>query len=312
MLFCNDLRGGKTKEEGEQSSPSSFVFTLPRYTTNIMKNRISGKKIADRIKKELQESIAHSREKITFAIIYVGSDPVIDNFIRYKEKFGKTIGVEVVIHRFPDFIKERDLIDEVWKIFSNKKNDAVIIQLPLPDHISAQAVLDTVPVAMDVDVLGESAKDLFRSGDNEMFPPVTGAIVEILKSQKFSLEGKNIVIFGYGNLVGKPFGAWLERQNIPYHVIDRETAEQKKKELLQNADLIVSGAGVPRVIKAEDIKNGVALIDGGTSEAGKKVVGDIDPSCYEKALFYTPVPGGIGPLTIAVLYQNILKAVKFR
>ena len=276
-----------------------------------MNKRVSGKKIAEEIKEELKEKIAFMEKKPVFSIVYVGQDKVIDNFIRYKQKFGEAIGVEVIVHRFPQEITEEQLIEEVFNIFSNKKNDAVIVQLPLPKHIEAQAVLDTLPVAMDVDVLGTSAKELFHSGNSPMMAPVTGAMIEILKRRNFSLTDKNIVIFGYGNLVGKPFGLWLDAQNIPYEVIDRNTDEVEKRKLLKNAELIVSGVGVPHILKPDMISENVVLLDGGTSEAGKKIRGDVDPACYEKALFYTPVPGGIGPLTIAILYRNVLESTKY-
>ena len=277
-----------------------------------MNKQVFGKKIAEEIKEELRQKIVVMERKPVFSIVYVGQDKVIDNFIRYKQKFGEAIGVEVIVHRFPQEITEEQLIEEVFNIFSNKKNDAVIVQLPLPKHIEAQAVLDTLPVAMDVDVLGTSAKELFHSGDSPMVAPVTGAMIEILKRRNFSLTDKNIVIFGYGNLVGKPFGLWLDAQNIPYEVIDRNTDEVEKRKLLKNAELIVSGVGVPHILKPDMISENVVLLDGGTSEAGKKIRGDVDPACYEKALFYTPVPGGIGPLTIAILYRNVLESTKYK
>lgn len=275
-----------------------------------MQKSISGNKIASKIKEQIKKEISLLNREIVFSIIYVGQDPVIDNFIRYKKKFGEEVGVSVVVYNLDKNISERELLTEVERIYSLENNDAVIIQLPLPSHVESQVVLDIVPVAMDVDVLGGEAKDLFKSDDNLMFPPVTGAMVEVLKSENYNLEGKNIVLVGYGNLVGKPFAVWLDRQNIKYNIVDSETLEEEKKILLKNADLIISGVGISGLIKPEMIKEGVVLLDGGTAEEGKKVIGDIDPGCYEKALFYTPVPGGIGPLTIAVLYQNILKTKK--
>ncbi len=270
-----------------------------------MSKRISGKKIAEKIKEELKMKVSDLNIEIIFSIIYVGQDPIIDNFIRYKKEFGEDIGVSVKVYNFNKNIDQQTLISEIKNIY--KKSDAVIVQLPLPKRLDTQYVLNSVPFGKDVDVLSNDSKSSFINGGSIMLPPVTGAIIEALKNEDFSFKDKNIVIVGYGDLVGKPFSSWLDKQEIKYNVIERNTSEEKKYKYLINADLIISGVGIPNLIKSDMIKEGVVLIDCGTSEAGKKVVGDIDSSCYEKSLFYTPVPGGIGPITIAILYQNILK-----
>lgn len=273
-----------------------------------MGTRINGKEIAYAIKEDLQKQFQALPAELVFSIIYVGQDPVIDNFIAYKKKFGAEVGVSVVVHNFPDTIQVDELEAEINTI--EKTSDAMIVQLPLPDHLPVQQVLDMVPAHKDVDVLSSKAKSFFKLKTHDMYPPVAGAMVEVLKSESFNLKNKNIVLVGYGSLVGKPFADILDTLHFPYNVIDRDTENSVKKELLMRADVIVAGAGVPGLITADDIQSGAVLLDGGTSEAGKRVAGDIDPSCYESSLFYTPVPGGIGPITIAVLYQNILKAVK--
>ena len=277
-----------------------------------MNIRISGKTIANKIKEELKKkiSVLDKDKEIIFSIIYVGHDPVIDNFIRYKQKFGEEIGVLVKVYRFDENVSQEELLGSINNI--SQKSDAMIVQLPLPKHLDTQTIIDAVPAYQDVDVLGTHALQNFSSGDSDFFPPVTGAMVEVLRNQNYDVTDKNIVIFGNGNLVGKPFGLWLSRQGISYSVIDKNTDAKTRKRLLRNADCIIAGAGVPHVISVDDIKEGVVLLDGGTSEAGKKLRGDVHPDCYEKALFYTPVPGGIGPITIAVLYQNILKTQKMK
>lgn len=284
------------------------ILQVAVYTMNIfMTIRIDGKKIADTIKADLAEKIKGLDREIVFSIIYVGQDSVIDNFIKYKKQFGEHIGVKVVVHSFRVDIKQYDLEQQIREI--EKTSDAMIVQLPLPEHLDTQEVLDMIPTHKDVDVLSSKTKSSFNIDAHAMYPPVVGAMVHILQSQNFSLKGKHVVLVGHGNLVGKPFAHLLESMEFPYSVVDKNTSSIEKKELIKSADVIVSGAGVPGLITANMIKSGVVLLDGGTSEAGKRVTGDIDPGCYELALFYTPVPGGIGPLTIAVLYQNILKAV---
>ena len=272
-----------------------------------MNKRISGKEIANAIKEELKKEISEINTEIIFSIIYVGQDPVIDNFIKYKERFGADVGVRVIVHNFSADVEQDILLSEIKNI--SKTADAMIVQLPLPQHLNMRKILDAVPVEKDVDVLSRDGVVSFEQNTNTMFPPVTGAMIEILSNKNYSVTDKKIVLVGYGNLVGKPFGAWLSRQNVNYDILVKETSNDVKIKLLKNADIIVSGAGVPHLITEDMISENVVLLDGGTSESGKKVIGDIDPNCYEKSLFYTPVPGGIGPLTIAVLYQNILKSI---
>lgn len=270
--------------------------------------RIDGKKIASMMQHSLKQEFKALATEPVFSIIYVGQDPVIDNFIAYKKAFGKKVGVQVVVHNFDEGVTVDELECAMHDI--EKTSDAIIVQLPLPQHLEAQRVLDMVPVEKDVDVLSTTAKLMFKQKQHDMYPPVTGAMVQVLESQLYDLQDKNIVLVGYGNLVGKPFADMLEGQGIPCAIVDRDTDDQTKKDLLWNADLVVAGAGVPGLITGDLLSPQTALLDGGTSEAGKRVVGDVDPSCYDDSLFYTPVPGGIGPITIAVLYQNILKTQK--
>ena len=273
-----------------------------------MKKCISGKKISEKIKISLKNKVSFFPRKIIFSIIYVGQDPVIDNFIEYKKKFGSDIGIDAIVHNFKTKISESELLDSIEKI--SRQSDTVIIQLPLPKHLDTQIILDAVPVRKDVDVLSTQAKKLFAEGCHTMMPPVTGALVESLKAINYSLDNKKILIMGYGDLVGKPFGSWLRLHGYTYTIVTKETGIEERNNLLKSADLIVSGVGYPNIIHANLISKDVVLLDAGTSEVGKKLIGDIDKNCYEKSSHYTPVPGGIGPITIAVLYQNILNSLE--
>jgi methylenetetrahydrofolate dehydrogenase (NADP+)/methenyltetrahydrofolate cyclohydrolase len=271
-----------------------------------MGTRINGKEIAETLKKKLHQEFKNLPRELVFSIIYVGQDPVIDNFIAYKKAFGYDLGVSVVVHHFSESIQMDELEKEIHSI--EKKSDAMIVQLPLPEHLPSQDILDMIPVHKDIDVLSTTAKESFKKGILSLYPPVTGAIIEILTSESYDLTDKNIVLVGYGSLVGKPFATLLDNKRLTYTIIDDTTNADVKKDILSHADVIVAGAGVPALITGDMIQKNVVLLDAGTSEAGKRVIGDIDSSCYEYSLFYTPVPGGIGPITIAVLYQNILKS----
>lgn len=267
---------------------------------------IDGKKYANEIKESLLEQLTKTTESLSFHIIYVGSDPVIDNFIRYKKKFGDDLGISVVVHQFSKTVSEQDLRDAVESIIPF--STGMIIQLPLPKHLDTQTILDLVPSAQDVDVLSQNTRTLFGHSETDLVPPVTAAIIHILEKNNIELTNKNIVLLGNGNLVGYPTSLWLDREGYRYSVINEETPREERDQALAQADIIISGVGIPELIIPSMIQDGVVCVDAGTSESGKKIHGDFHPDCAKKASLFTPVPGGIGPLTIAMLYHNIIHA----
>jgi methylenetetrahydrofolate dehydrogenase (NADP+)/methenyltetrahydrofolate cyclohydrolase len=271
-----------------------------------MSVRIDGKKIALEMKESMKNYLTKNPTHIIFDIIYVGSDPVIDNFITYKKKFGKDLGIKVIVHNFSENISQKELVENITRISSRAQ--AVIVQLPLPKHIQTQLILDLIPPEKDVDVLASLTKGYFKNTRTPFYPAVTGAIIKCMEYYDINLDNKNIVVVGNGSLVGRPVCDWLTRQGYHYDLITKESSKLKKGELLSKGDVIISGVGQPHMITLEDISQGVVLIDAGTSEADLRVLGDVHPGCTEKAAYMTPVPGGIGPITIAILYENVLRA----
>lgn len=267
---------------------------------------IDGKKIAQEIKKDLALEFKKLDYCPEFHIVYAGSDPVIDNFIEYKKVFGAALGVSVLVHTLPSTSTTQDVLDCIADISSSA--DGVIVQLPLPEALDREIILNAVPAEKDIDVLGTVALANFTAGDHSFYPPVAGSIVRALESQSLDLHALRVLVLGKGALVGYPFSLWLEREGYSYDVIDHTTDKKQVEQLLSSADVVVTGVGQPHMVQPHMIKKGAILIDAGTSESGKKIVGDIDPACYLISGAYTPVPGGIGPITIAVLYQNLLKA----
>lgn len=180
--------------------------------------------------------------------------------------------------------------------------DAVIVQLPLPAGSDTQAVLGALPIEKDADVLSHVARERFESGDSSaLLPPVVAAIKEVFTRGGLQITGKKAVVVGAGFLVGAPAAVWLRQQGAQVEVVTLESGDLSS---LQTADIVVSGAGAPHLIKADMIKEGVVLIDAGTSESGGVIVGDADPTCGAKCSLFTPVPGGIGPVAVACLIEN--------
>lgn len=238
-------------------------------------------------------------------IIIVGFHPVIERFVRMKKKFGTAIGIPVTTHRLDIHSTTEACQEYITGLTASNTPKGIIVQLPLPEHIDIRAVLDTVPAECDVDVLGASAQELFIQGENPMIPTVARAIGYALDTQSVITSDMNIVIVGNGTLVGAPTALYLRQRNFAPWVFDQDSDPQAYTQALYNADVIISGTGHPRLIQPDQIKKGVFLVDAGTSEGEGVLQGDIDPACYDKAQWYTPVPGGIGPLTVAMIFMNL-------
>ncbi len=194
--------------------------------------------------------------------------------------------------------------------------DAALIQLPLPLGVSND-ILNSIPLEKDADVLSSAARALFESGSSTpgvnarsqtpgvFLPPVVAAIKEIFDANKIEVKGKRVVVIGRGFLVGAPAATWLQNQGAEVSVVDSYTEDLAAA--LRAADIIISGAGVPHLIKPGMLKTGVVLIDAGTSESNGALKGDADPACAAKCSIFTPVPGGVGPIAVACLFANAVE-----
>ena len=269
---------------------------------------IDGKKIALDIQEKLKQEINALKLKKApeLSVISVGKNHATEIFIRQKKKFGESIGISVTEHTLNKDAATEEIIEKVQNL--KDKKGGIIIQLPLPDHIDKIAVLNSVPVSHDVDVLSEESFELYKKDKLKILPPVVGTIKEILLRHNISTKNKNVVIVGKGRLVGKPSAIWFEKHQGNVSVIGRSTKDAQP--LLRGADIIVSGAGNPHFITPDMTKDGVVILDAGASESEGKLVGDVDPACAKKASIFTPVPGGIGPVTIAILFRNLLELSK--
>ena len=262
---------------------------------------LDGKAIAEDIYAHLAPRYAALNKKIRLGIIVVGENSVIASFVRIKERSASRLGVHMVRTDLPDSATEKEIIDAVRRL--NAQADAVIVQLPLPKGISTNNVLASVPNEKDVDALNPDIPEEKRL----VHAPVALAAVEMLERSHVQIKNACAVVVGAGRLVGGP-SAWLLRSlgaKVSVFSLEEGTIDD-----LKNADIIVSGAGNPGFIKPEHIKKGVALIDGGTSELNKRIAGDADPACRDKAGVFTPVPGGVGPVAVSMIFRNILALVQ--
>lgn len=246
---------------------------------------IDGKKIAQVVRDTL------SLQGKTLGILIVGSDPVTDSFVRAKEKVAHALGVAVV-REVLEQTTETETVLSALSLLA-RTTDGIIVQLPLPSHIDTEQVLAALPPEKDVD--GISLRATVR-------PPVAAAVEEILRFEKIEVRGKKAVVVGAGRLVGKPCAKLLEDLGAQVTVLTKSDS----LETLHDADIVVLGAGQPGFVRPEHLKKGVVLIDAGTSESSGKVVGDADPLCANVASVFTPVPGGVGPIAVAMIFKNLL------
>lgn len=223
------------------------------------------------------------------------------SYLAIKEKRAADAGCALEIRQFLETVS----VEELQSTIATSGADAIIVQLPLPKGINAQVVCDAIPIGKDADVLSDAARQKFARGDTDAcVPPVVGAIAHIFNAEHIEFREKKAVVIGRGFLVGAPAALWLAQQGAQVTAVNRSTKDFL--EVLRDADIIISGAGSPRLITPDLLKKGVILIDAGTSESEGEVVGDADLACADKCSIFTPVPGGIGPLAVACLFENVV------
>ena len=268
-----------------------------------------GKKLSQKILDELKLETAGMAKKLRLAVVVIGQNSVTQKFIQQKQKAAQFIGVDFRIFPFEETITTDELRKRIAQIVHEKKNTGVIIQLPLPEHLSVQYILNSVTPEKDVDMLSARSLGDLAVGKNRILPPVIGAIKAFFEEYEIDYKTKYIAVIGAGKLVGLPVSLWLLNEKATFTVLRSSTPDLS--EFTKKADIIISGVGKPKLLTGEMIKEGVIIIDAGTSESEGKITGDADfESASKKASYITPVPGGVGPVTVAILFKNLLTLVK--
>ncbi len=266
---------------------------------------VDGLHITSDILAEVKASLM-GRTPIVRAIV-VRPSPATESYLSIKQSRAEEAGMSLEVVRLPDDATNEDVIGAVIAPGA----DAVIVQLPLPENLDLEQILGSIPLEQDADVLSAQAYARFENGEaGALIPPVASGMQEILVRHGVAVRGKKAAVLGRGRLVGKPCATLLTRLGAEVTVIHRGT--ENTDALLKEADIIVSGMGKAHTITPDRIKEGVVLIDAGTSGVEGGVAGDIDPACAAKASLLTPVPGGIGPVAVACLFKNTAELVAKR
>lgn len=269
---------------------------------------IDGKKIRGEILNKVKEKVASLSFQPIFCDVLVGDDPASAQYVRMKARTAEAVGMKFHNATFPATITTLELIAEIKKINEIPNMCGVIAQLPLPEHLDRRAILDSIDPKLDVDCLGSVSSEEFYKGVAERINlgfPTALACIALLDSLSLNLEGKNIVCLGQGELVGRPVAALLKFRGLEPTPVTRKT--ENKEQILKDADIIISGIGHGKHITSDMVKEGVVIIDAGTSESNGAIVGDVDlDSVSSIASAVSPVPGGVGPVTVAMLLKNVL------
>lgn len=275
---------------------------------------IDGKALSEKILIEIEKEHSELEKKVGrkagLAVIIVGENSASQIYVRNKIKACERVGFYSETIRLDENITEENLLSEIKKLNNNSNIDGILVQLPLPEHINELNIVNAISAEKDVDGFHTTNIGKMMIGDESGFLPCTPAgVIQMFEEYNIDLKGKDVLVIGQSNIVGKPMTLLLIKKRATVQVCNSKTKNLSEK--LQKADVIVAAAGSPKLIKATDVKEGVVIIDVGINRVDGKLCGDVDfEEVSKKASFITPVPGGVGPMTIAMLIKNTFKSYK--
>lgn len=272
---------------------------------------MDGKSLKNEILSGLAEEVKALDKVPTLCVIQVGDDEASNVYINQKRKMCNDIGYNFIHEKYDNSITEEELLKNIDRFNSNDNIDAILVQMPLPSGINEKSIQNAVNKYKDVDGLNDSNIVDLISGKSSLYPCTACGVISLLDKYGVTLEGSNVVIVGRSSLVGMPLFHMLENRNATVTLCHSKT--RNLQSITKNADIIISATGVKGLIKEDMVNNNTVVVDVGITRENGKLYGDVDfDSVSKKASLITPVPGGVGPMTIASLAQNILKAYKMQ
>ncbi|WP_110114623.1 bifunctional methylenetetrahydrofolate dehydrogenase/methenyltetrahydrofolate cyclohydrolase FolD [Bacillus sp. CGMCC 1.16541] len=273
---------------------------------------IKGKEVAAELRAALTEEVAQLKEQgITpgLSVILVGNNPASHSYVKAKAKACEQIGVSSEVLKRDVSITQEELLADIKYLNESENVHGILVQLPLPKHIDEKAVLNAISPSKDVDGFHPVSVGNMVIGDDCYLPCTPHGIIELIKRSGEEISGKHAVVIGRSNIVGKPVSMLLLQENATVTIAHSRT--KNLSAMTKQADILVSAVGQPRLIKADDVKEGAIVIDVGNTMEEGKLVGDVDfEEVKAKAGYITPVPGGVGPMTITMLLKNTVDAAK--
>ncbi len=276
---------------------------------------IDGKKISQEIRKGLEKEVAELTAKGMkpgLAVILVGDNPASRTYVTSKQKSCRAIGMESVLIEYPSEVSENELLNKIRELNADDSIHGILVQLPIPPHISETKVIETISPEKDVDGFHPINIGKMMTGQDTFLPCTPFGVMEMLKYIGITPEGKHAVIIGRSNIVGKPMGQLLLNENATVTYCHSRTSDLKS--FTKQADILVAAVGRAKMVKAEHIKQGAVVIDVGMNkDENGKLCGDVDfEDVKDQASYVTPVPGGVGPMTITMLLYNTVKSAQNR
>lgn len=269
---------------------------------------IDGKKISAQVKDECRERVAKEGLDVTLAVIQVGDDPASTVYVGNKKKACEYIGIKSLSYELPEKTTEEELLSLVEELNQKESVNGILVQLPLPSHIDEDKVIETISPKKDVDGFHPQSVGALSIGQPGFVSCTPAGIIQLLKRSGVEIDGKECVIVGRSNIVGKPMAMLMLRENATVTICHSHTKDLK--EVTKRADILIVAIGKPQFITADYVKEDAVVIDVGIHrQEGKKLCGDVDFDSVEPvASLITPVPGGVGPMTIAMLMNNCVEA----
>ena len=268
---------------------------------------IDGKAIAKEIQDNIALKVSKLDKKPGLAVILVGEDPASKVYVSNKEKRCAKLGIKSFMYRLSETTTEDELLCLIDELNKNDDVNGILLQHPVPNHIDEMKAFNAISPNKDVDGFNVINRGRLAQGEDAFVACTPLGIIEMLKHEDIEISGKNCVIIGRSNIVGKPLYELMLKENATVTVCHSKT--NNIKEICKSADILVAALGKPRFVTADMVKDGVVVIVVGINRVDGKLVGDVDfESVSEKTFAITPVPGGVGPMTIAMLMKNVMKA----
>lgn len=276
-----------------------------------MATLMDGKYVSQKIRSTLKEKASLYKEKYNrtpgIAVILVGDDPASNIYVNMKEKACNEAGFLSIVKRLPDTSTTEEVLSFVHKFNNDDSVNGILVQLPLPKHIDEKKVLFAIDPAKDVDGFHPFNVGLLHLGEDALFPCTPYGVMKMLEEYNIDVSGKNAVVLGRSNIVGKPMAALLLRNNATVTICHSRTRDLQS--VCAAADILVAAIGKPHFVTKDFVKNGAVVIDVGINRVEGKIVGDVKfDEVSDKASYITPVPGGVGPMTITMLMYNTMKS----
>ena len=279
-----------------------------------MAKLLEGKPIAEKIKEEIKQQVAALKSKPVLASIMVGENAAAASYVKSQAKTAEALGIEYQLHKLSEGTQETHLIDFIRELNANKSVHGIIIQMPLPRQIDYKKISQFILPEKDVEGMHPANIGKVLFGKARILPCTPAAVMELLKSTGVDLYGKEVVVVGHSEIVGKPLALLLLEKFATVTVCHIGTSKAGKlEEHVKKAEVLIVAVGRAGLIKGEWIKDGAVVIDVGINRVGDKITGDVEFEAAEKrAAYITPVPGGVGPLTVTMLMRNLIEAAKLQ